>query len=227
MADGPDAGVSTRAAGAVRRGRPPRATPEQIVDAAVTLVLTEPDEPLTMARVAAAVGLTPMALYRHFRDRDELMDEVVGRILLDRNAAIPRDGPWQDQLRAWILGGLEYLVPCAQIVQVVFAGGSSRWLHDAATLARILEQAGFVDDELADLQVWIALSVGGYVMAEASRRKGPNMSETYAALAHLAPEDADRMARLIPKIERAFDQMHERFADRLIQTVEAAAPSSS
>ena len=225
MADGPDAGVSTRAAGAVRRGRPPRATPEQIVDAAVTLVLTEPDEPLTMARVAGAVGLTPMALYRHFRDRDELMDEVVGRILLDRNAAIPRDGPWQDQLRAWILGGLEYLVPCAQIVQVVFAGGSSRWLHDAATLARILEQAGFVDDELADLQVWIALSVGGYVMAEASRRKGPNMSETYAALAHLAPDDADRMARLIPKIERAFDQMHERFADRLIQTVEAAAPS--
>jgi TetR/AcrR family transcriptional regulator, tetracycline repressor protein len=225
MPDGRDAGVSTRAVGAARRGRPPRATPEQIVDAAVTLVLTEPDEPLTMARVASAVGLTPMALYRHFRDRDELMDEVVGRILLERNAAIPREGPWQDQLRAWILGGLEYLVPCAQIVQVVFAGGSSRWLHDAATLARILEQAGFVDDELADLQVWIALSVGGYVMAEASRRKGPNMSETYAALAHLAPDDADRMARLIPKIERAFDQMHERFADRLIQTVEAAAPS--
>jgi AcrR family transcriptional regulator len=217
--------VSTKGAGAARRGRPPRATPEQIVDAAVTLVLTEPDEPLTMARVANAVGLTPMALYRHFRDRDELMDEVVGRILLERNAAIPREGPWQDQLRAWVLGGLEYLVPCAQIVQVVFAGGSSRWLHDAATLARILEQAGFVDDELADLQVWIALSVGGYVMAEASRRKGPNMSETYAALAHLAPDDADRMARLIPKIERAFDQMHERFADRLIQTVEAAAPS--
>jgi AcrR family transcriptional regulator len=225
MPDGRDAGVSTKGAGAARRGRPPRATPEQIVDAAVALVLTEPDEPLTMARVANAVGLTPMALYRHFRDRDELMDEVVGRILLERNAAIPREGPWQDQLRAWVLGGLEYLVPCAQIVQVVFAGGSSRWLHDAATLARILEQAGFVDDELADLQVWIALSVGGYVMAEASRRKGPNMSETYAALAHLAPDDADRMARLIPKIERAFDQMHERFADRLIQTVEAAAPS--
>ena len=225
MPDGRDAGVSTKGAGAARRGRPPRATPEQIVDAAVALVLTEPDEPLTMARVANAVGLTPMALYRHFRDRDELMDEVVGRILLERNAAIPREGPWQDQLRAWVLGGLEYLVPCAQIVQVVFAGGSSRWLHDAATLARILEQAGFVDDELADLQVWIALSVGGYVMAEASRRKGPNMSETYAALAHLAPDDADRMARLIPKIEQAFDQMHERFADRLIQTVEAAAPS--
>jgi AcrR family transcriptional regulator len=207
-----------------RRGRPPRASREQIVDAAVALLREAPDEPLTMARVAKAVGLTPMALYRHFKDRDELMDDVVGRILMERNATIPREGPWQDQLRAWVLGGLDHLVPCAQVVQVVFAGGSSRWVHDAATLVRILEQAGYADDQLAEMQVWIALSVGGYVMAEASRRQGPNTSEVYAALAHLEPEDADRLAVLIPKIDRAFDQMHERFADRLIQTVEAAAP---
>jgi len=223
MAPARTQGVTTTPRPAARRGRPPRATREQIVDAAVARLLAAPDETLTMARVASSVGLTPMALYRHFKDRDELMDAVVGRILMERNAAIPRGGPWQDQLRAWVLGGLEYLVPCSQVVQVVFAGGSSRWLHDAATLARILEQAGFADDDLAELQVWIALSVGGYVMAEASRRKGPNVSETYAALAYLAPDDADRLARLIPKIERAFDHMHERFADRLIQTVEAAA----
>ena len=152
-----------------------------------------------MARVANAVGLTPMALYRHFKDRDELMDEVVGRILMERNAAIPREGPWQDQLRAWVLGGLDHLVPCAQVVQVVLAGGSSRWVHDAATLVRILEQAGYDDDELAEMQVWIALSVGGYVMAESSRRQGPNMSEMYAALAHLDPDDAERLAVLMPR----------------------------
>jgi AcrR family transcriptional regulator len=207
-----------------RRGRPPRASREQIVDAAVALLRDAPDEPLTMARVAKSVGLTPMALYRHFKDRDELMDDVVGQILMERNATIAREGPWQDQLRAWVLGGLDHLVPCAQVVQVVLGGGSSRWVHDAATLVRILEQAGFADDQLAEMQVWIALSVGGYVMAEASRRQGPNTSEVYAALAHLEPDDADRLAVLIPRIDRAFDQMHERFADRLIQTVEAAAP---
>jgi AcrR family transcriptional regulator len=222
--DGVTASGST-GAGAPRRGRPPRATREQIVDAAVASLRESPDESLTMARVAKAVGLTPMALYRHFKDRDELMDDVVGRILMERNAAIPREGPWQDQLRAWVLGGLDHLVPCAQVVQLVFAGGSSRWVHDAATLVRILEQAGFADEQLADMQVWIALSVGGYVMAESSRRQAPNTPEVYAALAHLDPEDADRLAVLIPQIDRAFDQMHERFADRLIQTVEAAAPS--
>jgi AcrR family transcriptional regulator len=221
-----DAGVTTSGSAAPRRGRPPRASREQIVDAAVGLLREAPDEPLTMARVASAVGLTPMALYRHFKDRDELMDDVVGRILVERNADIPRDGPWQDQLRTWILGGLDHLVPCAQVVQVVFAGNSTRWVHDAATLVRILEQAGFADDELAEMQVWIALSVGGYVMAEASRRQGPNTPEVYAALARLDPDDAERLAVLMPRIDRAFDRMHERFADRLIQTVEAAAPTS-
>jgi len=49
--------------------------------------------------------------------------------------------------------------------------------------------------------------------------------EVYAALAHLDLDDAERLAVLMPRIDRAFDQMHERFADRLIQTVEAAAPS--
>src|SRR5690348_13962939 len=148
-----------------RRGRPPRVSRGQIVLAAIELLRDEPDEHLTMARVAARVGVSPMALYRHFQDRDELVDEVVGHLLAERNAAIPRDGTWQVQLRAWILGGLEFLVPCAQVVHVVFAGGTTRWLHDAATLARILELAGFHDDELAELQLWIAMSVGGYVMA--------------------------------------------------------------
>jgi AcrR family transcriptional regulator len=217
--------VSAPGAPPPRRGRPPRASRELIVDAAVTLLRESPGELLTMARVAKAAGLSPMGLYRHFKDRDELMDEVAGRILAERNAAIPHEGPWQDQLRAWILGGLEHLVPYAQVVQVVLGGGSARWVHDAATLVRILDQAGFADDELAEMQVWIALSVGGYVMAEASRRHGPNTPEVYAALAHLDADDADRLAVLMPRIDRAFDRMHERFADRLIQTVEAAAPS--
>ncbi|HZP30898.1 MAG TPA: helix-turn-helix domain-containing protein [Acidimicrobiia bacterium] len=209
-----------------RRGRPPRVTREQIVRAATELLQEQPDEYLTMARVAERVGVSPMALYRHFQDRDELVDEVVGYVLTQRNAAIPRDGAWQDQLRAWILGGLEFLVPCAQVVQVVLAGGTTRWLHDAATLARILELAGFRDDELAELELWIALSVGGYVMAEAARRQGPDLTETYAALAQLPADDAERLVTLIPRIERAYGRMHERFADRIIQSVEAELAGS-
>jgi AcrR family transcriptional regulator len=204
-----------------RRGRPPQVTREEIVDAAATLVRDEPDAPLTMTNVAAAVGVTPTALYRHFRDRDEMLDALVGKILSDRNAALRQDGTWQEQLRAWIASGLDHLIPYHQLVQLVLAGGSFRWLHDAATLARILEQAGLAGDELAEVQVWIAMSFGGFVMAEAARPRVADISQTYAALAHLSPEDADRLAPLVPAIFRAQEHSHERYADRMVLAVQA------
>jgi AcrR family transcriptional regulator len=213
---------NAKASGAPRRGRPPRVSPAEIVDAAVVLLRAEPGEPLTMARVANAVGLTPMALYRHFKDRDELMEEVVRRVLQERNAAVVRDGSWQDQLRSWVRSGLEYLTPCAQVLQDVYAGGSSRWLLGAATLARILEQAGFAGDDLAAIQLWVAMSVDGYVLVSASRPRGLDLSQAYAALAHLPPEDADRMAHLIPRLEGAVGRLDEQFTDHLVETVEAA-----
>ena len=67
---------TARPPGAPRRGRPPRVTREQIVLAATAVLREEPDGQLTMARVAERVGVSPMALYRHFKDRDELVDEV-------------------------------------------------------------------------------------------------------------------------------------------------------
>ena len=204
-----------------RRGRPPQITRDGVVDAAARLLRADPDTPLTMANVAAAAGVTPTALYRHFRDRDELLDALVGRILSERNAALPHDGPWQEQLRAWILSGFDHLLAYHQLVHLVLAGGSCRWLHDAATLARILEQAGLRGDELAEVQVWVAMSFGGYVMAEAARPQAANISETYAALAHVSPADADRLAPLVPAIFRAHEHAHERFADRMIRAVEA------
>ena len=161
--------ATATSAGRRRPGRPAQVTSEQIVAAAATIIRDDPDSQLTMAKVAAAVGVTPMALYRHFKDRDALLDGVVSVVLRERNAAIPRTGPWQDQLRAWIRGGFEHLVPYAQVVRLVMAGGSFRWMHDAATLARILEQAGFEGQELAETQLWIATSVGGFVMAYAER----------------------------------------------------------
>jgi AcrR family transcriptional regulator len=204
-----------------RRGRPPQVSRDEIVDAAARLLREAPDAPLTMANVAGAVGVTPTALYRHFRGRDELLDALVGKILSDRNAALPHEGPWQDQLRAWIVSGLEHLIPYHQLVHLVLAGGSYRWLHDAATLARILELAGLEGDELAEVQVWIAMSFGGFVMAEAVRPRVADISQTYAALAHISPEDADRLAPLVPAIFRAQEHSHQRFADRMVLAVEA------
>jgi AcrR family transcriptional regulator len=54
---------------------------EQILDATEALMAEHGIQSVTMARIAAAVGLTPGALYRHFRARDEIVGAIVERDL--------------------------------------------------------------------------------------------------------------------------------------------------
>jgi AcrR family transcriptional regulator len=69
-----------------RRGRPPRFSRDAVVAAARAVVEEEGIEALTMRRVAERLGGSPMAIYRHVRDKDELLV-----LLLDRLAAeLPR-----------------------------------------------------------------------------------------------------------------------------------------
>ncbi|MEU2281281.1 helix-turn-helix domain-containing protein [Streptomyces sp. NPDC013178] len=54
-------------------GRPPRIEKQQIVDVARRILQEEGVEAVSMRRVAKEVGATPMALYHHVRDKDELL----------------------------------------------------------------------------------------------------------------------------------------------------------
>lgn len=62
-------------------GRPPRLSRERTVDAAVGIVRKGGMEALTMRALADALDATPMALYRHVGDRDELAFLVVDRVM--------------------------------------------------------------------------------------------------------------------------------------------------
>ncbi|MCM2394151.1 TetR/AcrR family transcriptional regulator [Streptomyces albipurpureus] len=54
-------------------GRPRRLDPETIVATARRIIEEEGVAALSMRRVAREVGVTPMALYHHVRDKDELL----------------------------------------------------------------------------------------------------------------------------------------------------------
>lgn len=51
-------------------------TEEKIISAAQKLLDRRGIEAITMRRVAEAVGVTPMAIYRHFADRDALLNAL-------------------------------------------------------------------------------------------------------------------------------------------------------
>ena len=51
-------------------------TAGRIIEAARAIVTEEGAEAVSMRRVATAAGITPMAIYRHFADRDALLRAV-------------------------------------------------------------------------------------------------------------------------------------------------------
>ncbi|MEU3610992.1 helix-turn-helix domain-containing protein [Streptomyces sp. NPDC006872] len=67
-------------------GRPRRIEKQQIVDVARRILQEEGVQALSMRRVAKEVGATPMALYHHVRDKDELLMLTLAGLA----ASIPR-----------------------------------------------------------------------------------------------------------------------------------------
>ncbi|MEV4124761.1 TetR/AcrR family transcriptional regulator [Nocardia sp. NPDC049707] len=67
-----------------RRGRPARLSREAIVTAAQQIVESEGIDALTMRRVADRLSSSPTAIYRHVRDKDEmllaLLDDIAGEL---------------------------------------------------------------------------------------------------------------------------------------------------
>ena len=74
---------------------------ETVVDAALRVLDAEGLDAVTIRRVAHELGTSGTALYTYVRDKDELvdllLDRVIGEIDLSR---IPADLPWPEQVRA-------------------------------------------------------------------------------------------------------------------------------
>lgn len=73
---------------------------DAIVEAAAACAARSGLDEVTMRAVAAELGASPMALYRHVADREELLDQVADRALADVEL---RPHPKPRQARAWLV----------------------------------------------------------------------------------------------------------------------------
>lgn len=74
-----------------RGGRPARLSRDVVVTAARTVVERDGIDALTMRSVARELGSSPMAIYRHVRDKDQLLVLLLDRLAADvRRPALSR-----------------------------------------------------------------------------------------------------------------------------------------
>lgn len=105
--------------GRPRLGRPPELDAERIVATAIALADRDGLAGATLSKVAAALGVTPMSLYRHIRSRDGLTDRMA-----DTAFGLPpdTDPDWRRALHAWADAQLAVYTRHPWIAQIPISG---------------------------------------------------------------------------------------------------------
>nr|WP_188280975.1 TetR/AcrR family transcriptional regulator [Streptomyces sp. CBMA29] len=84
---------------------------DELISTALAVADSEGLEAVTIRRVAQQHDVTPMALYRHFPDKDGLFDAVTERLLTDVRVPEPDERPWHEQMNDLLSGFLAALRP--------------------------------------------------------------------------------------------------------------------
>jgi AcrR family transcriptional regulator len=105
---------------------------------------------MTTTTVAAALGVTPMALYRHIDDKDHLLELVLDSVLGDVRIPDDPEGPWVEQLRQVHMGIIDELARYPGLSNHLFRlPAGEHTLHLRDWMVTLLRRAGFGGDEAA------------------------------------------------------------------------------
>lgn len=77
----------------------PSLDPEVIVDAALKLAQQPDPTSMSFRALGRELGADPTAVYRHFRDRNELVEACLDRLLGEIAAAVPSGLDWRERMR--------------------------------------------------------------------------------------------------------------------------------
>jgi TetR/AcrR family transcriptional regulator, tetracycline repressor protein len=212
-----------------------------VIDRALAIGDAEGLDAVTIRRVANELGVTPMALYWHFRAKDELLAGLADRVWGEIDTDVGSVGDWPQQLRRMLESLVRVLRahPCASQLLA-----STEKLHgDAAlgvteTALEVLRRAGFDPvqaSEIARGALWtglmLVMSAPGFDPAMTDADRTEMMRRSQVRLALLPP---DRYPRLVeaaaPMTACAADDQdfHYRFGiDLFIAGVRAMAPSAT
>jgi AcrR family transcriptional regulator len=126
---------------------------------------------VTMQAVAQKLGVTPMALYRHVRNKADLLDGVVESILLE--VPLPDPGaPWPERLSALARGtrvaARRHPGVFPLLLQRAAVTTGARRARDVVYGA--LREAGLPEDDVVQLERLLATAILGFAASEAGGR---------------------------------------------------------
>ena len=155
----------------------PRLSKAAVVGRAIALADAEGLDALTIRRLAQELGVTPMALYWHFRNKDELLNGLSDQFWSEIDTDVDDAVPWPDQLRALLDSLVQVLRQHPSASQLLVAGEkqSPAALEAIEVTLEVLSRGGFDPrhaSAIARNGLWT-----GLMLAMSEPGYGPSLSE--------------------------------------------------
>ncbi|PWG15415.1 TetR family transcriptional regulator [Streptomyces sp. V2] len=178
---------------------------DEILDVAAELLRTSDPDSFSLRKLAATLGTDSSSLYRHFRNKTELLRAVADRILLAAMDGHRTDGDWKQRLTALALRLREAFGNQPELAAVwgryASSGTGSRLVMEEVLQA--LRAAGLPDEEIPARYHRLAVLIASLIASEAGaitaeeREQGLELfrvavlgadPERFPALSHFARE---------------------------------------
>jgi AcrR family transcriptional regulator len=189
---------------------------EEILDAALDIADENGLEAVSMRALADRVGVTPMALYRHVKDKSALLDGMIGRLLTALlPARTPEDQTWEGRLGALGHACREVTRRHPWAAHLLFSRPAVT--PDAVRAVDIvytaLIDAGVPESQVPRLERLVSTFVIGFAASEASGRFSPGTLDPRSRRGQLPDEELPGHRRLAPYLDLPVDLTAEFEAD--------------
>ena len=213
-------------------GRPERLNRDAIIDRALAVADAEGIDAVSVRRLARELGVTPMALYWHFKDKDALLHALGDRLLDGLDLTVDERAPWPQQLRKFVtsLTGVLRAHPSAAVLIGTLPTASSENALRATEIALdILRRAGFSPEEAAHVKRQIVRTTTSMVIAELDEVPAPGepagATDTEAFLRALPPARFPRVIEAAGPLSAREEpeSFYELVTELIVAGIEAAA----
>ena len=164
----------------VDQGKHRGLTRDAIVRRALEIGETEGLDAVSLRRLASEFGVTPMALYRHVRDKQDLINAMAEVVMegIDLTVGFRPSMSWTDRVRRAMLNFRDQTDerPLALPLQIAYSGDNiSAFWRPVEDVLGIVLSAGFKRREAATVIRVVSNLLAGYLLLQSTA--GPNANQ--------------------------------------------------
>jgi AcrR family transcriptional regulator len=226
--------AKTRNRSAEPEGDKPRLSKRTVTENALKLADADGLDALTIRKLAEHLGVTPMALYWHFRSKEDLLEGVAEQVWGEIDVNVDPEAPWWAQLQGLMESLVTVLRAHSAAAQLLLEHEkrNEAALRATEVTLDVLRRAGFDPQHasaIARSLLWtgitLVMSEPGYKPELDPEERGEMQRRNQVALAMLPASKYPRLIECaVPMTTCDEPEFHYRFGIRLfIDGVKAAA----